>query len=340
MLLPGLARLNILRETESYTYHQARGLGGKEKMLSINLTQLYYFHIVALERSMSRAAARLDLTQPTISTHIKALEESIGCGLFERLPRGLELTETGRFVFSKTRRLFAIAEDLDRALLASKTMGEPELRVGITDSVPAALVASLTLASVQKEGGLTLSVVRASGTELQVLLDGSKLDVIFAEDTDGITLGRYSNVRVAENPMLLVGHPKFRETMSTFPKGIDRLPFAALDSSHPIQQELDRALDILGIHLHPFARANDFSLLKSFVTSATCVGFLPLLEVESSLACGELVELGRLTSLTQAVWALFSPTCSRKMLVRALLANAPACQAVPSEGALSPARYA
>ena len=66
----------------------------------LNYHHLLYFWVVACTGSISKASRELLVSQPTISTQLKTLEESLGKQLFDRVGRGLELTETGRIVLS------------------------------------------------------------------------------------------------------------------------------------------------------------------------------------------------------------------------------------------------
>lgn len=92
--------------------------------------QLKAFHAVALDGSFSRAAARLNLTQPAISDHVKKLEETHGVQLFQRGPRAITLTDMGRKLFAITERQFeAEAEALD-LLSKARTLEEGQLTIG------------------------------------------------------------------------------------------------------------------------------------------------------------------------------------------------------------------
>jgi len=62
----------------------------------VDLRQLDYFLRVARRRSITAAASDLNITQPTLTKSIRLLEQELGVALFERLPRGVELTEFGR----------------------------------------------------------------------------------------------------------------------------------------------------------------------------------------------------------------------------------------------------
>ncbi|MGH7874283.1 MAG: LysR family transcriptional regulator, partial [Candidatus Binatia bacterium] len=63
--------------------------------MEINLHQLEIFLCIARERSFSKAAEKLRISQPSVSIQIKNLEDSLGVKLFERLGRRVYLTPEG-----------------------------------------------------------------------------------------------------------------------------------------------------------------------------------------------------------------------------------------------------
>ena len=85
-------------------------------MASLNYHHLYYFWVVAREGSIVAASRELDLSQPTISSQIRTLEESLGVKLFERAGRGLVLTDTGRVAFRYADSIFTMGREMADAL--------------------------------------------------------------------------------------------------------------------------------------------------------------------------------------------------------------------------------
>jgi LysR family transcriptional regulator, benzoate and cis,cis-muconate-responsive activator of ben and cat genes len=78
----------------------------------VDLRQLRYFLTVAEERSFSAAARRLHVATPSLSQQIRALERDLRVTLFDRTPRGAELTPAGRVLTERTRTILA---EVDRA---------------------------------------------------------------------------------------------------------------------------------------------------------------------------------------------------------------------------------
>jgi aminoethylphosphonate catabolism LysR family transcriptional regulator len=135
----------------------------------VNLTQLRAFHMVAREGSFTRAAQAARVSQPTLSTQVKALEDAYRVRLFERRNRRLSMTPLGQTLSDLTGRLFAL-EDEARALLAgSQALARGHLRVW-ADSPYHAIPALARLK--QRHAGLTFSLrIDNSASVVKALFD-------------------------------------------------------------------------------------------------------------------------------------------------------------------------
>lgn len=95
--------------------------------MDLQARPLQYFVAVARDRSFSRAAARLNVSQPSLSAQMRELERRLGFALFERTSRHVALTREGRLFLTDAQRMVAEAARLNRA---AREIRESELRIG------------------------------------------------------------------------------------------------------------------------------------------------------------------------------------------------------------------
>jgi DNA-binding transcriptional LysR family regulator len=96
----------------------------------VDLRQLEIFVKVAELGSFSRAAEALFLTQPTVSEHIRTLEDELGVRLLDRLGRGAAVTRAGQLLLSHAQRMLALARETRQAMEGFLGRMSGELLVG------------------------------------------------------------------------------------------------------------------------------------------------------------------------------------------------------------------
>ncbi|WP_084783971.1 LysR substrate-binding domain-containing protein [Marinobacterium aestuarii] len=99
----------------------------------MNHAQLRAFHAVASQGSYTKAAESLHVTQPTLSDHVKSLEERYGIKLFKRHGRGVVLTGLGRALLEITRRQSYLEAEAEQLLSRAQGLISGQLSV-IADS--------------------------------------------------------------------------------------------------------------------------------------------------------------------------------------------------------------
>jgi DNA-binding transcriptional LysR family regulator len=100
----------------------------------MELRHLRYFVAVGEEQHYRRAAERLRVAQPALSRQIQMLEEEIGFKLFERLPRGVKITDAGKLLLNDTRRILQeVNEAAQRAGRVARGQSGT-LRIGFPES--------------------------------------------------------------------------------------------------------------------------------------------------------------------------------------------------------------
>ena len=98
-----------------------------------------YFVAVAEERSFTRAAERLHISQPPLSRQIQQLEDEIGMKLLERDARPLRLTEAGRFFYARAVRLL---EQVNETVTMTRRIAQVERRL-VIGFVPSTMYGAL-----------------------------------------------------------------------------------------------------------------------------------------------------------------------------------------------------
>ena len=89
----------------------------------MNLHALRLFHVIAETGSVTRASELLNISQPAISAQIRKLEKELGLPLLKAQGRGIALTDVGDKLFTYSRRLFAVEQQIEQFLQDYK-MGE------------------------------------------------------------------------------------------------------------------------------------------------------------------------------------------------------------------------
>ena len=132
----------------------------------MELHQLRTFVAVAEEGHLTRAAERLFVSQPAVSSHIKALEGDLGVALFDRTPKGMRLTREGERLLARARR---IVEDADRLVgeargLSGEVSGQ--LAFGINTDSTFLRVGEISARMRRDYPGISLSLVNSNSWDI------------------------------------------------------------------------------------------------------------------------------------------------------------------------------
>ncbi|HTU84655.1 MAG TPA: LysR family transcriptional regulator [Solirubrobacteraceae bacterium] len=146
----------------------------------MELRHLRYFVAIAEERNFTRAAERLWVAQPGLSTQIRRLEAELGVRLFDRHTRGVELTAAGKLFLERARAALAAAE-LARAVghdFGQGLLGE--VRVGVSTGLRPPRTPEILYRFFRWRPRVELTVIEGHSRTLVHRLEDGRLDVVLA----------------------------------------------------------------------------------------------------------------------------------------------------------------
>lgn len=145
----------------------------------MNLAYYANYVTIAEEGSLTAASRKLRIAQPALSNQIKALETAYGARLFHRGARRLELTDAGRILYEKAKRILAVETEA-RSEIASGFGGtKGTLRIGITSSFENERLMDALTAFADRFPDAEIKVYEAELPELLKKLQNGKVEAIF-----------------------------------------------------------------------------------------------------------------------------------------------------------------
>ena len=137
---------------------------------SYSLYPFQVFRVVANAGSVTRAANELFISQPAVSAHLKAVEQRFGESLFERTPRGVNLTTVGREVLEQVNRLFALYEELPGIVDAARGHIRGEVTVAASSTPGAYCIPALLKQFQEKYPEANVNLIVGDTAEVLQLL--------------------------------------------------------------------------------------------------------------------------------------------------------------------------
>lgn len=170
----------------------------------LNFRQLLYFHEVVCRGTVTAAARAMHVSQPTVSSQIKALEEALEVSLLERVGRRMQPTAQGQAVARYAAEIFDTANEM-LAAVDRIDGAHVVLEVGVADIVPQPF--ALALFALLERPGLELHVVKGHPSDLLPQLSAHLLHVVLtdAPTNEPARHHRYHNHLLGSSPVVLVG---------------------------------------------------------------------------------------------------------------------------------------
>lgn len=232
---------------------------------------------LARERHFGRAAEACHVTQPTLSSAIKTLEESLGVQLVVRGARFVGLTPEGDRVLARAKAIVAESRAMKTDVAIAREGLTGTLRIGV---IPTALTAvhEYTRPFLSQNPGVRLRILSLTSNEILERLSEFDLDagLSYAEaDLQADRLTGFQTVALYDESYALVTHAgQARETAAW--ADLATLPLGLLTPDMQNRRILDRHLARAGVTVAPRLESNSTVALVSHVEDGTVATVLPM----------------------------------------------------------------
>ncbi|MBP9707833.1 MAG: LysR family transcriptional regulator [Oligoflexales bacterium] len=268
----------------------------------INYHHLFYFKTIAEEGTVSKAAEKLRVGQPTLSAQLKQFEDMLGVQLFERQHKKLTLTEHGKVALDYAKNIFRMGSEMYEVLHDRLKPLKPTLHLGALDSVPKQIVLQLVKHAFRiSPCQITLS--EGKSDELLRELTAHRMDLLVTNFLpSGIdSKGLYPKAITKKN-VSFYGVAKFKPLRKGFPKSVSGVPMIFPTYDSKLRQDLDHWAKLNEIELNIVIESQDISVKKLMAINE--MGLIPTAShtVTGQVLRGELLEIGQLQGLYEELY--------------------------------------
>ena len=150
----------------------------------MNYNNLRYFSVLAQLEHYTLAAARLEISQPSLSSAIRNLEDELGVKLFEKVGRNIRLTEQGRYFQKEVDSALAQLQAATEALMTSDEDAPIVIRLGFVSGSLTGTIVQLIAKYMKADRRIHFHMTEGSAKDLTDLLRQEKLDMAIVDVTE------------------------------------------------------------------------------------------------------------------------------------------------------------
>ena len=230
----------------------------------LNYHHLRYFWTVAKEGGLTKAAAKLHVSQSTISAQIQALEGVLGERLFRRAGRHLALTDAGQHVLMYAEEIFSIGQDLLDSVKQRPTSRPLRLRLGVADALPKLVTCKIIEPIFHLPHPVQLSCWETKLSDLLLELASYRLDVVLAEEpaSSGVTTHVFNHF-LGECGVTFCAEPRLAAKLRRgFPKSLHGAPALLPMSNSALRRSLEKWFHATGVRPRLVGEVEDPALVS------------------------------------------------------------------------------
>ena len=234
----------------------------------MDLRQLRYFVAIAEEGSLSAAAQRVNVAQPSLSQHIIGVEKDLGVTLFNRSPRGMTLTQSGEILLAHARDILGAMDTAVEAVKQSGSEPQGDVTFGLPSSI--AMVLSVPLAeTVRLElPKVKFRAIDAMSGFIKTWLEDQSIDVGMLYDLNSVRHMNHVELMTEELHFFSAPDAWPFSTRVGSPVKVSDIPNAELvlpSPHHGLRSMIDRFMKSQGVTLNVVTEMDGLGQIKTLV---------------------------------------------------------------------------
>ena len=250
----------------------------------MNLRALQYFVKLAYLKHFSKAAEACFVSQPTLSTQIKKLEEELGVQLVERSPKNIMLTPIGKEVADRAR---LVLSDVDQIRAVARRSGNPadgKIRLGLFPTLAPYLLPHVVPVVRKQYPNLRLQLTEEKTESILKMLQQGELDAALLAlpvNVEGLDIEV-----LFEEPFVLAlpgNHPLRKQSTVSLPD-LTGSELLLLDEGHCMREHALDVCALAGAHERVDFHATSMETLRQMVAADVGITLMPILSVKPPIA--------------------------------------------------------
>ncbi|MEQ8314832.1 MAG: hydrogen peroxide-inducible genes activator [Gammaproteobacteria bacterium] len=254
-----------------------------EILENLSLKQIHYFAAVAEYGSFRQAAARLDITQPTLSNQVASMEKALKVQLFERSRKGITITPQGRELLTSARRIIEEAQGFTSRAAMLSGGGIGTFRLGVTPTLGPYLLPHILNPIHDRYSDLKLYVREDAPSDLETGLLNGQHDLILS--TQPIMSNELVVAPLFREPLKLAIARDHRLARKTRINRMDLVgePVLTITEHHLFHRQITELCERLGAVVRRDYEGTSLDTLRQMVVMGMGIAFLPALYVKSEI---------------------------------------------------------
>lgn len=248
----------------------------------MNFQQLRAFEAAARRQSFTQGSEFLQVSQSTVSQHIKQLEDELGCALFLRAGKRVHLSEAGQVLLSSAERIFHELKDAETSVREISAVKRGTVRLGVGATTLTYQLPRVLQEYKRRYPDVDLVVTTGTTESLLSGMDSQALDVAIVMDLHRPPHSLLvTPLRTEELVVIMSRNCPLASQELLDPADLVPMCFILYQAHGAMQDTIEGYLDSMGIHPHVLVKMENIEAIKSLVETGIGMSIVPLSSVAS-----------------------------------------------------------